>query len=33
VYSDVNETQLRQTVRGKFETSADMLSLQLNYAF
>jgi long-chain fatty acid transport protein len=33
VYGDVNETQLRQTVRGKFENSADMLSLQLNYSF
>ena len=33
VYSDVNETVLRQTVRGKFETSVDYLSLQLNYSF
>ena len=33
VYRDTNETQLMQTVRGKFETSADYLSVQLNYAF
>jgi long-chain fatty acid transport protein len=33
VYRDVNETQLMQTVRGKFETSVDYFSLQLNYAF
>lgn len=33
VYLDTNETQRMQTVRGKFETSADYLSVQLNYAF
>ncbi len=33
VYSDSTETTVVQTVRGKFENSADMLSLQLNYAF
>ena len=33
VYRDTNETQLMQTVRGNFKTSADMFSLQLNYAF
>ena len=33
VYRDPNETQLVQTVRGNFKTSADMFSLQLNYAF
>lgn len=33
VYSSAAETTVVQTVRGKFENSADMLSLQLNYAF
>lgn len=33
VYSSAAETTVVQTVRGKFETSVDYLSLQLNYAF
>lgn len=33
VYQDVNESVLRQTIRGKFETSVDYFSLQLNYNF
>ena len=33
VYTNATEAVVAQTVRGKFETSADMLSLQLNYAF
>ena len=33
VYQDVNETVLRQTIRGKFDTSVDYFSLQLNYNF
>ncbi len=33
VYSDTNETVLRQTVRGTFKTSVDYFSLQLNYSF
>lgn len=33
VYSDETESTVIQTVRGKFKTSADYLSVQLNYAF
>lgn len=33
VYRDANETLPMQTVRGKFETSVDYFSLQLNHAF
>ena len=33
VYGTVNEAPVVQTVRGKFETSVDYLSLQLNYSF
>ncbi|UCV27153.1 OmpP1/FadL family transporter [Ferribacterium limneticum] len=33
VYGSTAETPVVQTVRGKFETSVDYLSLQLNYAF
>ena len=33
VYAGTTEQTVVQTVRGKFENSADMLSLQLNYAF
>jgi long-chain fatty acid transport protein len=33
VYSSAAETTVVQTVRGKFETSVDYLSLQLNYSF
>lgn len=33
VYSSAAETTIVQTVRGKFENSADMLSVQLNYNF
>lgn len=33
VYSNPSETTVVQTIRGQFKTSADMLSLQLNYAF
>ncbi len=33
VYTDATEAVVAQTVRGKFDTSADMFSLQLNYAF
>lgn len=33
VYTNATEAVVAQTVRGKFETSADYLSVQLNYAF
>lgn len=33
VYNNASEAAVVQTVRGKFETSVDYLSLQLNYAF
>lgn len=33
VYSNPSETTVVQTIRGQFKTSADMLSVQLNYAF
>ena len=33
VYSSAAETTVVQTIRGKFETSVDYLSLQLNYSF
>lgn len=33
VYGNAAETQLIQTVRGKFDTSVDVFSLQLNYNF
>ena len=33
VYTNATEAVVAQTVRGKFETSVDYLSVQLNYAF
>lgn len=33
VYNNASEAVIVQTVRGKFETSVDYLSLQLNYSF